>query len=147
MSHTITQHRQRQPMWFYEKNYRFLMQLLPDLDSMTEGGYQIRHARHKLHIRVLESCPYTQMLELSHDFGSHNPMVNDLWMKIRVYHDARLAEVTAYQGLSRLLARYELPNDKMLHADEKRQANLLLHDWLTMFITSFRQEGRTAILS
>ncbi len=147
MSHTITRHRRRQPMWFYEKNYRFLMQLLPDLIGMTGGGYRILHARHNLHVKVLESCPYTQMLALSQHLSSHSPMISDLQMKIRVYHDARLAEVTAYQGLSRLLARYELPNDKMLHADEKRQANLLLYDWLSMFISSFKQEGRAAILS
>lgn len=147
MSHTITQHRQNRPMWFYEKNYRFLIKLLPDLGTMPVGVFQLHHAGHTMQIKVLESCPYTQMLELSQHFVSHAPQINDLRMKVRVYHDARLVEVTGYQGLGRLLAKYHIPNDRMLHPDEKRQANLLLHDWLTMFIVSFKKEGRTAIVS
>jgi uncharacterized protein YqiB (DUF1249 family) len=134
-------------MWFYEKNYRFLIKLLPDLVTMPVGEFQLHHAGHTMQIKVLESCPYTQMLELSQHFVSHAPLINDLRMKVRVYHDARLAEVTGYQGLGRLLVKYSIPNAQMLHPDEKRQANLLLHDWLTMFIVSFKKEGHTAIVS
>ncbi|TDY02451.1 DUF1249 domain-containing protein [Thiohalophilus thiocyanatoxydans] len=147
MSHTIAQHRRQQPMWFYEKNYRFLRQLLPDLPQEHVGHYQIRHAQHRLDIQVAEFGPYTQLLQLSQCFEGVSSLVCDLRMSVRVYHDARLAEVIGYQGVERLLARYELPNAGMLYPDEKRQANLLLHDWLAMFINHDKQTDKTATVS
>lgn len=51
-------------------------------------------------------------------------------MEVRLYHDAHLAEVLAYQSSRRFLPRYQYPNPQMLHVDEKQQLNLLLRDWL-----------------
>jgi len=147
MSHTIAQHRRRQPMWFYEKNYRFLIQLIPELRHEHVAHYQISCERHRMDIRVAEFGPYTRLLQLSQRFDTASSQLRDLCMSVRVYHDARLAEVIGYQGVERLLARYELPNAGMLHQDEKRQANLLLHDWLAMFINRYRQPDRTATIS
>jgi len=147
MSHTIAQHRRQQPMWFYEKNYRFLRQLLPELPQEHVGRYQIRHEQHRMDVQVVEFGPYTQLLQLSQCFEGASSLLSDLRMSVRVYHDARLAEVVGYQGVERLLARYELPNSGMLYPDEKRQANLLLHDWLTMFMNHDRQPDKTATVS
>ncbi len=147
MSHTIAQHRRHQPMWFYEKNYRFLLQLLPDLRHEHIARYQLCHAQHKMDVRIANFGPYTQILQLTQCFVGSPSLLRDLHMNVRVYHDAMLAEVVGYQGIERLLARYELPNSGMLHPDEKRQANLLLHDWLTVFISRYRQPDKTAILS
>ena len=134
-------------MWFYEKNYRFLVQLLPELREEHVGHYQISCERNNLDVRVMEYGPYTQLLQLFQCFNNTSSLLGELRMNVRVYHDARLAEVVGYQGIERLLARYELPNAGMLHRDEKRQANLLLHDWLEMFISHYRQPGRIAIIS
>jgi len=63
-------------------------------------------------------------------------------MKVRIYHDAQLAEVISYQGHSRILSKYPYPNQKMFHRDEKRQANYLLNDWLdTMKEVEFSYEN------
>ena len=51
---------------------------------------------------------------------------------VRLYHDARVAEVLACQQISRFKARYDYPNTDMLQPDEKRQINLLLRDWLKL---------------
>ena len=55
----------------------------------------------------------------------------DIIFDVRVYDDARLAEVISYQGRGRIQFKYNYPNDKMYVPDEKRQGNLLLHDWLS----------------
>ena len=147
MSHTIAQHRRYQPMWFYEKNYSFLRHLIPDLKHGHAGHYQIRHDQHLMNIQVTDFGPYTQRLQLSQHFTNSYSVLGELSMCVRVYHDAMLAEVIGYQGIERLLARYELPNKGMLHRDEKRQANLLLHDWLTMYINQYRQAERAVTIS
>ncbi|PKM17559.1 MAG: DUF1249 domain-containing protein [Gammaproteobacteria bacterium HGW-Gammaproteobacteria-15] len=51
---------------------------------------------------------------------------------VRLYHDARVAEVLACQQISGFKARYDYPNLDMLLPDEKRQINLLLRDWLKL---------------
>lgn len=51
---------------------------------------------------------------------------------VRLYHDARMAEVIETQGVSRLAANYPQPNKAMRHADEKHQSNRFLADWLLL---------------
>jgi hypothetical protein len=57
--------------------------------------------------------------------------------EVRLYHDARLAEVIACKHIRRFQAVYDYPNIEMLQPDEKRQINLLLRDWLRLC----RQQG------
>lgn len=53
-------------------------------------------------------------------------------MRVRLYHDVRMAEVITSQGITRLAARYQQPNRQMRHRDEKHQVNQFLADWLTL---------------
>lgn len=91
-----------------------------------------RGQQHWLHLlRVIERSPYTTTLELSRtalDTSSN-------WLKmpkltLRMYHDAKLAEVLAWEGHKRLRPRYEYPNQAMYHNDEKYQLNRFLGEWL-----------------
>ena len=131
MSHTITQLRQRSPMWVYEENYAFLVRLLPFLLE-NEGNLRVcaRHLHAVMEIAILEQCPYTQTIEIKQIFKHKSPHLPGLSLKVRIYHDAQLAEVISYQGHSRILPKYTYPNKQMFHRDEKRQANYLLNDWL-----------------
>ncbi len=52
-------------------------------------------------------------------------------LTVRMYHDAKLAEVLAWEGHKRLRPRYEYPNQAMYHADEKLQINQFLGELLT----------------
>ena len=55
-------------------------------------------------------------------------------MIIRVYHDAKTAEVTSYQNHKYFKAVYPLPNPYMYQCDEKEQLNLFLAEWLNLCI-------------
>lgn len=84
-------------------------------------------------VRVLERSPYTTTLQLSQASVS----VASTWLHmprltVRMYHDAKLAEVLAWEGHKRLRPRYEYPNQAMYHADEKLQINQFLGEWLKM---------------
>ena len=51
-------------------------------------------------------------------------------LTIRMYHDARVAEVCSSQQIFRIKPRYDYPNIAMHQCDEKRQINVFLSDWL-----------------
>jgi uncharacterized protein YqiB (DUF1249 family) len=82
-------------------------------------------------IRILERSPYTSTLQLSQISIAGEPS----WLQmplltVRMYHDAKLAEVLAWEGHKRLRPRYEYPNQAMYHADEKLQINQFLGELL-----------------
>jgi len=55
-------------------------------------------------------------------------------MIIRVYHDAKTAEVMSYQNQKYFKAVYPVPNKFMYQRDEKEQLNLFLAEWLNLCI-------------
>lgn len=88
-------------MELYEINYLFMRRLMPRpfeegvrLDS-TAGATP-------LYLRVLDRGPYTTTVELTHLFeGSAGEGVDVLPdLTVRVYHDARVAEVLCVSGKS-----------------------------------------------
>lgn len=93
-----------------------------------------RGEQHWLHLLcVIERSPYTTTLELSREALD----TSSNWLKmpkltLRMYHDAKLAEVLAWEGHKRLRPRYEYPNQSMYQNDEKYQLNRFLGEWLTV---------------
>ncbi|PKI12836.1 DUF1249 domain-containing protein [Colwellia sp. 12G3] len=51
-------------------------------------------------------------------------------MTIRLYHDARVAEVLSTQDIRQVKPRYDYPNSQMHQQDEKQQTNQFLNEWL-----------------
>ena len=51
-------------------------------------------------------------------------------MVIRLYHDAKMAEVISTQHIKQIKPKYSYPNKQMHQQDEKHQTNQFLHDWL-----------------
>jgi len=56
-------------------------------------------------------------------------------MSIRLYHDARVAEVISSQGIHQVKPRYDYPNKQMHQQDEKQQMNQFLNEWLHLCLT------------
>ena len=114
-----------------ERNYAQLRFLLPTPVSV--------HASIDIHINchehycltVVADAPFTTTVKITHQSDSVYT-----WFKpqfeVRLYHDARLAEVTACQQIRQFKAVYSYPNTEMLQPDEKRQINMLLRDWLAL---------------
>ena len=51
-------------------------------------------------------------------------------MSIRLYHDARMAEVISSQDIFQVKPRYSYPNKDMHQQDENQQINQFLNEWL-----------------
>jgi uncharacterized protein YqiB (DUF1249 family) len=82
-----------------------------------------------MHIRVLERCPYTTTLEISQASTAIVALAPRL--TVRVYHDARLAEVIAFAPWRRARPYYDYPNPAMHQPNEKAQWNHFLGEWLS----------------
>ena len=52
-------------------------------------------------------------------------------LEVRVYHDARMAEVVGAEHARRFRSVYPYPNVDMHQPDEKSQLNLFLGEWLS----------------
>ena len=144
MSHTIVHSSPRSPMWVFEENYRLLQQLLPQMEA---GGdrYVLASddgAQQALELLILERCPYTTIIELNKPFFIDGVWLPDLRMQLRIYHDARVVEVGAYQGCHRIPARYQVNGGGRYVPDEKRQINLLLHELLRYCLSNGYREQR-----
>jgi len=116
-----------------EVNYVRLMQLLP---SMRLGQVSRRialslgeHQLGVLKLEVVEVSPYTTMLQLQQE--QHLPWLPPTRFEVRVYHDARMAEVVVADNARRFRSLYQYPNEAMHQPDEKTQLNLFLGEWLT----------------
>ena len=81
-------------MRIYEQNYRLLLRLVPEIDTVEGGDISDADGSIKLHLFVLERNTYTVTLRLTYLFlktdGSTSACPD---LTIRVYHDARVAEV------------------------------------------------------
>ncbi|MDX7851474.1 DUF1249 domain-containing protein [Aeromonas caviae] len=112
-----------------EVNYMALMKLLPPGGSVgAERSYQVGNGL-QFQLTVTEESRFTSQVILA----QHNPELPSYLqarIEIRLYHDVRMAEVCAAQQISMLQPRYDYPNQKMHHRDEKEQVNLFLADWL-----------------
>ena len=116
-----------------ELNYARLMQLLPKMRSgrvsrsvALSGGDNLLGV---LRLEVVDISPYTTTLQVQQE--QHSPWLPSLRFEIRVYHDARMAEVVVAANARRLRSLYPYPNQDMHQPDEKTQLNLFLGEWLT----------------
>lgn len=117
-----------------EANYARLTKLVADKSHNEFRFMVVRGDQQWLHLlRVLERSPYTTTLELSRtSVGTSSEWLALPKLTLRMYHDAKLAEVLAWEGHKRLRPRYEYPNQAMYHSDEKYQLNRFLGEWLNL---------------
>lgn len=79
-------------MELYERNYIALRRLCPDLPELAERCVSAPHGAARLYLRVIERTRYTSTLELAQRLGEGETGSIPA-LPLRVYHDARQAEV------------------------------------------------------
>lgn len=118
-----------------DANYLRLKKLAPDLDTAQQRVLVLVVADRcvTVTIRLLERCPYTSLVEVS-----QHPWLEGLAftlpqprLTVRMYHDARSAEVVEFQNGRWFHAVYPYPNGEMRHRDEKAQINRYLSEYLS----------------
>lgn len=112
-----------------EANYWRLLKLLPSDQQSACFSVQLANGQSSVvAIKLQEQHRYTTMISLEQHASS--PLLSDSHFEIRLYHDAMLAEVTAFQQHKQIQPRYRYPNKKMYQQDEKWQQNLFLSELL-----------------
>lgn len=113
-----------------EVNYARITTLLSDVD-VENLTYQLRLSSTLCYqLRLVDAGRYTSTLEVTQQH-SHDDRVKQPDMVVRLYHDARMAEVTQCAQITRFEPRYHYPNQRMHHPDEKHMLNRFLGEWLS----------------
>lgn len=120
-------------MWYFERNYCALNDMLCISQVLQQGKAEFDLAGTRIELILLERSRYTLLVGIQQSFSPSNKtrLLSDLHFKVRLYLDAKLAEVVSYQGAQPHRPRYPFPNKHMFYPDEKRQTNLVLYDWLS----------------
>ncbi len=116
-------------MDLYERNYMLVRRLSPMLPaapchtiSKVEGGLD-------LHLSVLERHRYTTDLRLTYEFSRGCQNRQEPNLSIRVYHDARVAEVLAAHLRHR--PPFHFPSEGHVDLSSRWRANRFLFKWLS----------------
>ena len=102
-----------------EENYARMLPLMKAMGERDSMSVDVGHAHHThtLKLKVLERSPYTTTVRLEdQELLAVLPASR---LTVRLYHDARLAEVTEARPFRRVNARYGYPNRHMHQRDEK----------------------------
>lgn len=115
----------------HEANYAKLQRVMPHIHTL-EGDlwYSTESNGHQVEIHILEKTKYTTAFSLKFAHPCMHQWVPQIVMKIRTYHDAKVAEVLNFQRHGRLAPSYDYPNPQMFQSNEKQQINRFFSEWL-----------------
>lgn len=115
----------------YEINYGKLLRLFRNVPGVY---HRVNHPT-GLHFEIAlqEDHRYTSVVEIIVALSTPSTPPLNLSMTVRMYHDAKVAEVVNCSGQGIFEPEYGYPNKCMLQRDEKRQVNRLLGEWLDFF--------------
>ncbi len=119
-------------------NYMLLLKVLADNKRKGDTRHFFISDFLSYKVTITEVTRYTALVTFEQE--SLNAAVNNIpvivanalqpRMTIRLYHDARVAEVLASQDIRQVKPRYDYPNKQMHQQDEKQQTNQFLNEWL-----------------
>lgn len=113
-------------------NYFLLLKVQADQTQLDEQRHFFINDYLAYKITVNEITRYTSLITFEQKILDNNtlPSVLHPRMVIRLYHDARMAEVISSQDIHQVKPRYDYPNEQMHQQDEKQQINQFLNEWL-----------------
>ena len=124
-----------------EINYVKFLKLLPS-DYQFER-LQIASPKMKLLVERIDLSAHTLTVMVTKKLELGIDELTAPSMEVRIYFDAKMAEVIKYQGLSNIKPNYPYPNKKMMQRNEKQQANEFLGEWLTFCLSQGYFNGRS----
>ena len=133
-----------------DANYERLMALAPwRRDGEDEGAVRVvlGDGVPDVLIEVHEQSRHTSVIamrQLWAEEGGESP--HDTSIKVRVYHDAKSAEVIEFQRERGFSAVYEYPNRRMRQPDEKAQINRFLSEFLSICLKHGVRRPATAVV-
>lgn len=118
-------------MELYERNFRLVERLVPELELPFDDARSLSGSDLPLQLKVLERGRYTTAFRLTYEFADAErgqTLAPDL--SVRVYRDARLAEALSCPARPAWLADDESSPEALRYLDSQWDRNLFLHKWL-----------------
>ena len=112
-----------------ELNYSRFLRLLPDCDTESLVYRFSVAEQFTYQITIDEAARYTTTLTVSQN-STGTPEYLKPSMSVRLYHDARMAEVITSPNTGAFAPSYDYPNSKMRQRNEKLMINIFLAEWL-----------------
>lgn len=127
------------------RNYALLLRVIPlEYEQGATWTFQVT-PQLAFVLTVNKLGPYTEEMTLNMR-DSQLPQFVNTQLEFRLYHDAQMAEVVAFQNQKKIRQSYPYPNPNLHHKDEKMQGNQLLKDWLNMVMSvTNKQEKSQAV--
>jgi uncharacterized protein YqiB (DUF1249 family) len=122
-------------MTLCEVNYMLLLRILADKEQVGEQRCFFISDFLSYRVKVNEVTKYTTLMTINQEANIHGYNLTELFrpkMVVRLYHDARMAEVISNQDVHQIKPRYDYPNAKMHLPNEKQQVNYFLKEWLQL---------------
>jgi uncharacterized protein YqiB (DUF1249 family) len=118
-------------------NYFLLLKVQADKTQLNQHRHFFVNDHLAYVIKVNEVTRYTSLITFEQkvpvELSSKVRVLSKSFhprMVIRLYHDARMAEVISSQDIFQVQPRYDYPNKNMHQQDEKQQINQFLNEWL-----------------
>lgn len=118
-------------------NYFLLLKVQADNTQLNQQRHFFINEHLSYLVSVNEVTRYTSLLTFEQTAVEQKTSLAKTFskafhprMNIRMYHDARMAEVISSQDIMQVQPRYDYPNQKMHQKDEKQQINQFLNEWL-----------------
>jgi len=136
-------------MRIYEQNYRLLLRLVPNLDDVEEGDISSgQEDAMSLHLSVLERNSYTVTVHLTYLIpkeGGGFKATPDL--QIRLYHDAKVAEVYLYNKHGQVDAQQFGISVGDSEITSRCKINAFLEKWLAYCVSCGHQFSSNVALT
>ena len=115
-----------------EANYLRLLKILPGFSTENNRHIALHTntgGERRFQFFIMERARCTTTLEIT-EFGIRPQWGLSAAFSVRLYHDARMAEVMSFQRQRSQELCSTYPNPRMFQPDEKTQWNFLLGEWL-----------------
>ncbi|MBU2977557.1 DUF1249 domain-containing protein [Alteromonas sp. C1M14] len=112
-----------------ELNYSRFLRMLPDCDTESLTYRFCVADQFSYCITIDDAARYTTTVTVEQECNG-TPAYLKPTMSVRLYHDARMAEVITSQNTGAFAPSYEYPNNKMRQRNEKLMINIFLAEWL-----------------
>lgn len=130
-----------------DANYLRLCKLMPELASNHCWRYRMPEGT--LEVSVIERSRYTTEVSLLASAADSGSKHSKQWLTpppitVRLYHDARMAEVVAVDGQGPVGGdglNFRYPNPAMHNEDERQQVNRYLSEWLAHCLANGRADA------
>lgn len=117
-------------MALYESNFIKLAALLGDPASLPASAVSVVAGDLPLHVTVDECAKYTRVLRLTYQFAEATGPLADPDLCVRVYLDARLAEVRSWARHHHHGLLLQLRREFGRELDRRWSRNMMLGKWL-----------------